>query len=345
MAQYTSPKTKAQIIALKKLKYSDWAIVQLLQPETKVSHATVGCIWAKYGLADCPLNQHNPIPGRPQKLTPSNIRFAALALAWSRVLTAANIRQQYFPAIGSSTLCCYLQELGLWPYKRCQVPLLTYQHRKAHCAWAHSQLFWPQSRWDNIVFSDKVQIKLFGANSGQYYWRQPGESLYNPQYTKKTISHGGGGIFIWGCVTQEGVGQLYLIQCKLNALGYIEILGDAFFGTLANYKITLFDITFQHDQDPKHTARLTQHWLASWGVSVLPWLSKSLDLNIIENVWWHLKEHVRTHQPPTSNKEELWKIVRDKWKQISPKYIGNLYDSLPHQVQAVYLAKGGNTKY
>ncbi|QRW17578.1 hypothetical protein RhiXN_02502 [Rhizoctonia solani] len=40
MAQYTSPKTKAQIIVLKKLKYSDWAVVQLLQPETQVSHAT-----------------------------------------------------------------------------------------------------------------------------------------------------------------------------------------------------------------------------------------------------------------------------------------------------------------
>ncbi|QRW21849.1 hypothetical protein RhiXN_06838 [Rhizoctonia solani] len=42
MAQYTSPKTKAQIIALKSLEYSDWAIVQLLQPETQASHATVG---------------------------------------------------------------------------------------------------------------------------------------------------------------------------------------------------------------------------------------------------------------------------------------------------------------
>ncbi|KAF8756136.1 hypothetical protein RHS01_05021 [Rhizoctonia solani] len=71
MARYTSPETKAQIIALKKLEYSDRAIVQLLQPQTEVSHATVGRIWAKYGLTDRPLNRHDPIPGRPRKLTPA----------------------------------------------------------------------------------------------------------------------------------------------------------------------------------------------------------------------------------------------------------------------------------
>ncbi|KAF8750804.1 Transposase [Rhizoctonia solani] len=138
MARYTSPETKAQIIALKKLEYSDRAIVQLLQPQTEVSHATVGRIWAKYGLTDRPLNRHDPIPGRPRKLTPSNVRFAALALARSRVPTAANIRRQYFPAVGSSTLRRYLRELGLRPYKRRQVPLLTYRHRKARRAWAHT---------------------------------------------------------------------------------------------------------------------------------------------------------------------------------------------------------------
>jgi hypothetical protein len=138
---------------------------------------------------------------------------------------------------------------------------------------------------------------------------------------------------------------LYLIQHKLTAPGYVEILRDAFFGTLAQYKISPFDIIFQHDRDPKHTARLTQRWLASRHVNVLPWPSKSPDLNIIEHVWWHLKERVRTHDPPATNKEELWNIVRDEWKGISPDYIGHLYDSMPWRVQAVYLAKGGNTKY
>ncbi|KAF8748803.1 hypothetical protein RHS01_10513 [Rhizoctonia solani] len=148
MARYTSPETKAQIIALKKLEYSDRAIVQLLQPQTEVSHATVGRIWA------------------------NDVRFAALALARSRVPTAANIRRQYFPAVGSSTLRRYLES---WVYGRtnaAEYPCSLIGIEKP-VAWAHSQLFWPQSRWDDIVFSDEVRIELFGADSGQYYWRRP----------------------------------------------------------------------------------------------------------------------------------------------------------------------------
>ncbi|QRW21853.1 Transposable element Tcb2 transposase [Rhizoctonia solani] len=293
MAQYTSPKTKAQIIALKKLKYSDWAIVQLLQPQTKVSHATLGVEYQQQQILDgstsLPLG---PLPS------------AATSESW--VYSCTNAAKYPCSLIGIEK-----------PVAR--GPTVDYS--------GHNHAGTTLSSWTK---SKSSYLGLTAANI-------TGGNL--------TISHGGRGIFIWGYITQEGVGQLYLIQRKLNALGYIEILGDAFFGTLANYKITAFDITFQHNQDPKHTARLTQHWLASWGVSVLPWLSKSLDLNIIENVWWHLKERVRTHQPPALNKEELWKIVRDEWKQISPKYIGNLYDSLLRRVQAVYLAKGGNTKY
>ena len=102
---------------------------------------------------------------------------------------------------------------------------------------------------------------------------------------------------------------------------------------------------FQHDQDAKHTAQLTQHWLQSNQVNVLPWPSRSPDLNIIEHVWWHLKQQVYTHEPLPTNKQELWEVVQAEWNKISPDYIASLYDLMPHRVLAVYLAKGGSTKY
>jgi hypothetical protein len=136
---------------------------------------------------------------------------------------------------------------------------------------------------------------------------------------------------------------MHLIEGKLNAAKYIEILWTAFFGTLADYRLSPFDITFQHDCDPKLTTWLTQCWLLAKCVDVLPWPSKSPELNISEHVWTHLKQQVHTHNPPPCNISELWNIVQEEWKLISPEFIAALYDSMPQRVQAVYTAKGGNT--
>ncbi len=67
---------------------------------------------------------------------------------------------------------------------------------------------------------------------------------------------------------------------------------------------------FQHDNDPKHTAKARKVWLKKKHIKVLKWPSQSPDHSPIENLWRELKVRVAKCQPRNLN--DLERICKDE---------------------------------
>ena len=147
---------------------------------------------------------------------------------------------------------------------------------------------------------------------------------------------------VWGGIYGNQKTDLIQLYGNLDAQGYINnVINPAIVPLFAaNPHLTLV-----HDGATPHTARVTNQHLANLGVPVLPWPSKSPDLNPIEHLWDQLERRIRARQHPPATLGELRNALEEEWNNIPADRVRRLTGSMRRRCLATMAAFGGHTRY
>ena len=314
--------------------------VERVAEQSSVSVGTVSRLRNKF-LPDLP----RQAVGRPQIISSRTVHVITRMMVSGQLKTPKEVLhylQQQGVQATYRTVVNTLRKNGFKARRKQKKPFLSDKHKRVRYRWAKAYAHWTAEDWRSVVFSDETKINIWNSDGIHWYWSRDGDRIQ----PEPTVKHGGRSLMFWGCVAWRGQGYgCKVYDGNMTKDDYVHILGTTLQDSLEYYGYQPGDVIFQHDNDPKHTAKLTQTYLEDNGIETLPWPAQSPDLNMIEHIWHYLKVRIGKREKRPTSVDNLWEIVQEEWDKIPLDYIHKLYESMPSRVQAVLKAKGGYTKY
>lgn len=164
--------------------------------------------------------------GAPRKITPRSARLLGRMIQQNPKITREELQQNLSTSgikVTKRTISNELHRQELKSRTPRKTPLLMKRHRDARLKFVKEHKDKEYSFWEKVLWTDESKIELFGHNYRHKVWRKDGEA-YLPKNTVPTVKFGGGSIMIWGCFSAKGVGNISIINGRMNAASYQSIL-------------------------------------------------------------------------------------------------------------------------
>jgi len=340
----TPPRTIKQAITLVSQGQSTREVASKLN----LSHTTIRRIIAN-NMEDVPMNKG----GRPRKIQASTVEHIKVNLKRGLYKTVTDAMDQaniINPVpISASTVRRRLKEAGLIAKKLVKRPALTKKHITGRLQFVKKYKEWTEEDWASVVWSDESKINRICSDGLRWVWDDQEDSL-NSRTVQGTVKFGGGSVIVWSCMSWNGPGYIAMIDETLDSQLYIQILREDLHMSVEEWGMAREEFIFQHDNDPKHTAKVTKAYLESVGITeaegrLLYWPAQSPDLNPIEHMWSYLKKQLAKYPTRPKSCKELWERISVEWYKIPVEYCRKLIMSMPRRLAAVHKAKGKQTRY
>ena len=152
------------------------------------------------------------------------------------------------------------------------------------------------------------------------------------------VQAGGGSVHVWGAIWKNGRSNLVILESSVNGAMYEHVIRTHLLPAVADKENWIL----QQDNAHAHRCRRIQEAFAALHITVLPWPSRSPDLNPIEHVWDYLGRELNKSFPQTLG--QLERHLMEAWRRIPTDFVNTLVDSMTRRVGAVISASGGPTR-
>jgi len=269
--------------------------------------------------------------GRPRKISADVVQSLKVNMKRGVLKSAVEAKDEanrlLVRPVSVTTVRRRLKEAGLLARKLVKRPALKKEHIKGRLHFVKKYREWTEDDWARVVWSDECKVNRICSDGLRYVWDDNPERI-TTHSVQGTVKFGGGSVCVWSCMSWHGPGYITMIDETLDSELYIKILQEDLQMSMDEWGIAKEELVFQHDNDPKHTAKITKRYLESVHMTeaegtLLYWPAQSPDLNPIEHMWTYLKRQLGKYPTRPKSCKELWQRISAEWYKIPVDKIRN----------------------